>query len=159
MLDGELAHHEDRKPDDSDDEAGDNEVRTEPILFLSLVEHDLERPNGDDEQAEAPVVNANAALANRGEIRRVFDHAVGEVERQDAHRNVEEEDPTPTVVVHDPATHGGAEHWRHDHCHAINSKSHAAFFRRKGVRENGLLAWLQPAASRALNNAKENQHP
>ena len=50
-----------------------DEAGSEPVVFLALVEHDLQRADGDDEQAEAPVVDADALFADRGEIRRVFD--------------------------------------------------------------------------------------
>ena len=52
---------------------GDDEAGAEPVVFLALVEHDLEGADGDDEQAEAPVVDALAALADFGEIGRIFD--------------------------------------------------------------------------------------
>ena len=111
-FDGELAHQEDGEADDGDDEAGDDEAGAEPVVFLAFVEHDLERADGDDEQAESPVVDAFAALADVGEVGRIFDDAVGEVEGEDADGDVEEEDPAPAVVVDDPAADGGAEDGR-----------------------------------------------
>ena len=84
--------------------------------------------------------------------------AIGEVERHDADRNVEKEDPAPAVVVDDPAADGWAEHRRHDHGDAVNGESHAALFRSEGVGQDRLLAGLQAAAGRALNHAKEHQH-
>ena len=158
MLDGELAPEEECEADDGGDRQGDDEAGAEPVVFLALVEHDLKGADGDDEQAEAPVVDALAALANFGEIRRVFDHAVGEVEREDADGDVEEEDPAPGVVVDDPAADGGAENGRGDDGDAIDGEGHAALLRRKGVGEDGLLAGLQAAAGRALQHAEEDEH-
>ena len=158
VFDGELAIDEDGQPDDRDDAAGDDEAGAEPVVFLALVEHGLQGADGDDEQAESPVVDGELALADGGEVRRVFHDAVGEVERQDADRDIDEEDPAPTVVVDDPAADGGAEHRRHHHGHAIDGESHAALGGGKGVGEYGLLAGLQAAAGRSLEHAEEDQH-
>ena len=70
------------RPDHRGDSKGDDKPGTEPVVFLALVEHDLQCADGDDEQPKAPVVDAFAALANVGQIRRVFDDAVGEIERR-----------------------------------------------------------------------------
>ena len=78
MVDGEFAPEEEGESDDGDDSKGDDKPRTEPVVFLSLVEHDLQGADRDDEQSEAPIVDAFAALANFGEVGWVFDDAVGE---------------------------------------------------------------------------------
>ena len=140
------------------DGEGDDEAGAEPVVFLALVEHDLEGADGDDEEAEAPVVDAFATLADFGEIGRVFDDAIGEVEREDADRDIEEEDPAPAVVVDDPAADGGAEDRRHDDGNAVHGEGHAALLGRKGVGEDGLLAGLKATAGRALQDAEEDQH-
>ena len=158
MLDGELAPDEKRESDDCGDEEGDDEAGAEPVVFLAFVEHDLEGADGDDEQAEAPVVDAFAALADFGEVGRVFDEAVGEIERDDADGDVEEEDPAPGVVVDDPAADGGAEDGRDDDGDSVDGEGHAAFLRWEGVGEDGLLAGLEAAAGRALQHAEEDQH-
>ena len=93
-----------------------------------------------------------------GEVGRVFDEAIGEIEREDADRDVEEEDPAPGVVVDDPAADGGAEDGGRDDGDAVHGEGHAAFLRREGVGEDGLLAGLQAAAGRALQDAEEDEH-
>ena len=84
--------------------------------------------------------------------------AVGEVEREDADRDVDEEDPAPAVVVDDPAADGGADGRGEDDGHAVDGEGHAALLRGEGVGEDGLLAGLQAAAGRALQDAEEDQH-
>ena len=158
MVDGEFAPEKERKSDDGDDEEGDDEAGAEPVVFLSLVEHDLEGADGDDEQAEAPVVDAFFTLADFGEVGRVFDQAVGEDEGDDADRDIEEEDPTPGIVVDDPAADGGTEDGRGDDGDSIDGEGHAAFLRREGVGEDGLLAGLESAAGCALKDSKEDEH-
>ena len=99
---------------------------------------------------EAPVVDAFATLANLGKVWRVFHHAIGEIEREDADGDIEKEDPAPAVVVDDPSADRWAKNRRHDHGHAVNGEGHAALLRGEGVGEDGLLAGLQAAARRAL---------
>ena len=71
--------------------------------------------------------------------------------------NVDVENPAPTVVVGDPSAQGGADRRRDDDGHAVHGKSHAAFRGRKRIGENGLLAGLQSAAARALQDAEKYQ--
>ena len=44
MFDGEFAPEEERQPDRRRDGKGDDEAGAEPVVFLALVEHDLEAP-------------------------------------------------------------------------------------------------------------------
>ena len=74
-----------------------------------------------------------------------------------AHRDIEEEDPAPRVVVGDPAADGRPDGGRHHHGHAINSESDTALFRREGIGQDCALAGLQAPAGRALNDAEEDQ--
>ena len=141
VFDGEFAPEEEREPDEAVTSEGDDEAGAEPVVFLALVEHDLEGADGDDEQAEAPVVDAFAALADFGEVGRVFDEAVGEVEREDADGDVEEEDPAPGVVVDDPAADGGAEDGRDDDGHAVDGEGHAALSAAGRCRRGWTARW------------------
>jgi hypothetical protein len=77
-----------------------------------------------------------AALADFGEVGRVFDEAIGEIERDDADGDVEEEDPAPGVVVDDPAADGGAEDGGGDDGDSVDGEGHAALLRREGVGED-----------------------
>ena len=77
--------------------------------------------------------------------------------RQNADGHVDVKNPAPTVVVGDPAAERRADRRRQHHGHAIYRESHAAFLGRKGIRQDGLLAWLQSPAADALHHAEENQ--
>ena len=143
MFDGELAPEEERESDDRDDGQRDDEAGAEPVVFLALVEHDLEGADGDDEKAESPVVDAFAALADFGEVGRVFDQAVGEIERDDADGDVEEEDPAPGVVVDDPAADGGAEDGGGDDGDSVDGEGHAALLRAGRCRRGWTVRWAE----------------
>src|SRR5271155_1181894 len=84
---------------------------------------------------------------------------MGEVERDEADGDVDVKNPAPAVVVGDPAADGGTDRGRDYHGHAVHGEGHAAFGERECVGEDGLLAGLQDAATRTLQDAKENQHP
>jgi hypothetical protein len=158
VIDGEFAPEEEGESDDSSNEEGDDEARAEPVVFLPLVEHDLEGSYGDDEEAESPIVDAFSALADFSEIRRVFDEAIGEDEREDSDGDVEEEDPAPGIVVDDPAADGGAENRRGDDGDSVDGESHGALLRREGVGEDGLLAGLEASTGCTLEDAEEDEH-
>src|SRR5215469_12681031 len=131
MVDREFTPEEECEADDGNHEQGDDEARSEPVLFLPLIKHDLNGADGDDEKAEAPVVDAFAALADLREVRWIFDEAIGENERNDADGDIQEEDPAPGVVIDDPTADRGAEDRRHYDGYPVDSKCHAAFLRRE----------------------------
>src|ERR1700728_4290077 len=60
-------------------------------------------------------------------------------------------------IVGDPAAECRSYRRRDDHGDAVESKSLAAFLRREGVGEDGLLAGWHAAAAESLQDAKENQ--
>src|ERR1019366_4709595 len=77
--------------------------------------------------------------------------------RQQADRNVDEEDPTPTETIGDPTAHGGPQHGRHDGCDGGEGKSAAALRRRKRVENDRLLVRLQTATEKSLQHSKNDQ--
>ena len=91
------------------------------------------------------------------EVGRVFDHAVGEIEREQADGDVDEEDPVPVEVVGDPAAEGGADGGRDDDGHAVDGEGLAALFDGEGVGEDGLLAGGEAAAAGALQDAGDDE--
>ena len=137
--------------------SGDHGV-AEPVLLLALVEHELQAADADRDQAEAHEVDLGSlALLLRFQIRRVFDHAVAQVERQQADGQVDEEDPVPVEVVGDPAAERGADGRRDDDGHAVDGEGLAALFDGEGVGEDGLLAGREAAAAEALQDAGEDR--
>jgi methylmalonyl-CoA epimerase len=157
VVDVEFAPEEDGECDGGENGGSDDKAGAEPVIFLALVEHDLEGADEDDEQAESPVVDAFAALTDFCHVGRVFDEALGEDERKDADRDIEEEEPAPACVVDDPATDGGAERGGEDDGHSVDGEGHAAFFGREGVGEDGLFAGLEASAGEALEDAEEDE--
>jgi hypothetical protein len=52
----------------AEEEEGDDEVGAEPVVLLAFVEDKLERAEADGEQAEAGVVEVEAAFALLGDF-------------------------------------------------------------------------------------------
>ena len=153
-------------PDDQGNEADagndgkrKNEMRPEPVVLLPLVEHHLQRAHAEGEQSHADIVDLYPRARRALHPGRVFDQAKNQKQRQDAHRQVDEENPAPGIVVRDPAAQGGPDRRRDDGGDAIEREGHAALPRRKSVRQDGLRHGLQSAPARALQHAKQNNRP
>ena len=140
-----------------DEAAPHDEVRAEPILALPLVEHHLQKAEAHAQQPQTDVINPQAAQAFANQVGRVEDQERGHQDGEGAHGNVDEEDPSPGVVVGNPAAQRGADDGRHDHAHAVDRHRHALFFLGEAFHQNRLRNGLQRATSRALEDAEEDQ--
>ena len=135
MVGAELAKNKQRKACARQNRQRDNEMRRKPVVFLALVQHDLQRANADRQQPNAPIVDLGTAALD---VRRIEDQKIGKDEGQNANGNIDVKNPAPTVAISEPAAYDGAEHGR-DH-NAQRPKSHrlAAVFRRKYFQQNRL---------------------
>ena len=88
---------------------------------------------------------------------RIFDQNKDEEGRDDADRNVGEENPAPVVGVGDDAAEGRPQHRRDDGRDRGDAKGRAALFRRKGVEDDRLLVRLQAAAEEALQQPEDDE--
>ncbi len=131
----------------------------EPVLLLALVEGELETAYAQGNEAKTHEVDlvVPGPLFAELERGRVFDHAVAEVEGQQADGYVDEEDPVPVEVVGDPAAESGADGGRDDDGHAVDGEGLAAFFDGEGVGEDGLFAGGETAASGSLKDAGDDE--
>ena len=80
----------------------------------------------------------------------VLNQPRGEQDRQDANRNVDEENPAPAEIVRDPPSQRGTDRRSGDDCHSVDGECHPSFRRGKSIRQNSLLAGLQAAATDSL---------
>ncbi len=137
----------------------DDHGRAKPVLLLALVEGEFETADAKGDKAKAHEVDlvVLGPLFAELERGRIFDHAVAEVEGQQANRYVDEEDPVPVEVVRDPTAEGGADGWRDDDGHAVEGECLAAFFHGKGIGEDGLFAGGETAASGSLKDAGDDE--
>ena len=139
---GQTYHRQDRQRND--------EVRAEPVVFLSLVEHDLQAADADRQQSDSPVVDAGFLPPQIG---RIEDENLRQDHRDHADRNVDVEDPAPTVVVGEPAAGHRTQHGRDHDAQRPERHRLSALLRRKRLQQDGLRERLQSAAACALNDA------
>ena len=133
----------------------DDQARVEPVLFLALVEHELERAGADGEQGQPPVINRDALAL---EIVRVVHPEPREKHRDDADRDVDVEHPPPGPVVRQPAAEHRPQNGRDDNAEAPEAHGLAALMRRKGFEQHGLRQRLHDAAGQALHDSEDDQH-
>ena len=141
-----------------DGEEADHRI-AEPVFFLALVEGELETADADSDKAQTHEVDLEVLglLFAELEVRRIFDHAVAEVERDQANGDVDEEDPVPVEVVGDPAAECGADGGGDDYGHSIDGEGLTALFDREGVGEDGLFARGQASAACTLQDARDDE--
>src|SRR4051812_31132414 len=78
-------------------------VRPEPIVALPFVQHNLERSQSQRQQSESYIIQLHAAERSTRQIGRIVDQLRRQDQRKNSYRNIDEEDPAPTVVVRNPA--------------------------------------------------------
>ena len=138
-----------------DDAQRGDPVRRQPILFLPLIEHDLQRAHADGQQAHTPVIDAATLPPDVG---RIENEQAGHDDGGQPHRQVDVEDPAPTEIVGEVPANHGTKHGRHHDAQAPEGHGFAAVLRREGFQHHGLREWLERASSGALDDAEEDQH-
>src|SRR6202040_3273906 len=91
------------------------------------------------------------------EILRVMDHGVARGEGQKADWEVDVKDPTPRIVIRNPATEARPDDRRDQGSQAKQRHRGALLLPREGIEQHSLAARLQPAAREALDHAEQNQ--
>src|ERR1700722_4313416 len=148
--------------DHRDGEERDDEVALEPIFGLAAIEDDFKAREGHCDGENSPAVDFEFAAFARGfdffcELRWIRKQIAGEDERDDADRDIDEEDPAPAPVIGDPAAERRADGRSGDDGHAVERESGGAFGGGKCVNENGLLDGSEAATADSLQDAEENE--
>ena len=136
-----------------------DEVRTEPVEFLPLVENDLQRSQARRDEAETGPVHGEPSSLRLHllHIGRIPEHDARQEHTDDADRNVDVEDPAPGVIISDPSSGRRPEHGRHQDCHGVKRHRHTAFLGGEAVGENRLNRGLQPSAGKSLRNPEQHE--
>ena len=144
------------QPMKRDDQRGDGPAHpdgAEPVVFLALVEDDLQAAGPDDQQAEADVVEgADLGVLDVG---RIVDEAADHDDGENADGDVDVEGVAPAEGVGEPAAQGGAEHRRDHDAQAVGGHGLGALSERKAFEQDGLRKRLQRAAAGALHDARQ----
>ena len=125
----------------------------EPVIFLALVEDDLQGAGPDNEKAEADVVEcADFGVLDVG---RVVDEADDHEDGQNPHGNIDVEGVPPGKCVCEPAAECGSEDRGDDDAEAVGGHGHGALGDGKALQQDGLGKRLQGTAACSLKNARE----
>src|SRR5262249_873319 len=120
-----------------------------PVPFLPLAEHDLPAGHYQNEQSQADVVEVQRPATQFGpfllQVIRVLDHDVGGEEGQQGHGDIDEEDPAPVVVDHQPAAQGRADDGRDQGRQTEYGLGLALLLGREGVQQDPLAGGLEAA--------------
>jgi hypothetical protein len=78
------------------------------IVLLAFVECHFQRAERQGDKAETNVIEFKTSTPSRLHLllycRGVLDEPMGEKERQDGNRDIDEEYPAPVIIVGDPAS-------------------------------------------------------
>ena len=140
---------------DEEEDGPTNPGGSEPVVFLTFVENDLETARPDDEGGEAVAVEGSDL--GFADVRRVVDEAADHDDGEDADGDVDVEGVAPGVGVGEPAAEGGAEDGGDDDSEGEDGHGGSAFGGREGFEEDGLGERLEGAAACALNDAGQQQ--
>src|SRR6202042_3679287 len=152
-------NHQGNEAHDGDHNQGSNEMRSEPVVFLSLVEDDLQCAYAQSEQRETDEVEAGDPGLQVGYVRWIFNKLIDQYERQNANRNVNVENPAPRVVVCDPASQCRTNGRSADGSDSIEREGQPALLGSKAIAQDGLRHRLQASSKRALHDSKQEQKP
>src|ERR1700730_15047385 len=132
-------------------------MRSEPVIFLSLVEHDLQRAHTYGQQRKSDEVEARESGLQAGYVRGIFDKLRNQHEGHNPQWNVDVENPAPRVIVCDPASERWTDSRCADGCNSIQREGQSALLGSKAITQNGLRHRLQASSDRSLHDSKEKQ--
>src|SRR6266404_5846426 len=134
-------------------------MRSEPVVFLALVEDDLQGAYAQGQKRKSDEVEAREPLLKCGYVWWIFDKLKDEYECQNTNRNVDVENPAPGVVVGDPASQRWTNGRSADGRDPIQRKGQHSLRRRKRIAQDCLRHRLQASSERALQDPKQEKKP
>src|ERR1700676_2861267 len=130
-------------------------MRSEPIVFLSFVQGDLQGAYAYGQQRKPDVVEPGKPLLLAGQIRRILDAPIQQQQRHRPHWNVEVENPAPRVAIGDPPSQRRTDGRSADRRDSIQRKGQPSLRGRKRIAKDRLRHWLQASSERALQDPKQ----
>jgi hypothetical protein len=113
VLVGEFPRDEERDADQRHQTGCDDDGRTEPILFIAVVEHELQAADADDQQREPDDIDGQFELLGLP----VPQDRPARRRRKCAHRQIDIEQPWPGQIIRDPTADDRSENRRDDDHH------------------------------------------
>ncbi|NYH20169.1 hypothetical protein GGD41_007397 [Paraburkholderia bryophila] len=119
---GQFPDQEQQNAERGHDRHPHDECRVEPVLVVTLVQHDLQRADAEYQRRETDIVD----LRLRGGLGPPLHLRVHHRTRENADRHVDQERPLPRVVLGDPAAEQGSRDRRDDGHHRDHRQREAA---------------------------------
>src|ERR1700730_6211426 len=80
-----------------------DEMRPEPVIALTFVQDNLQRSEAQGQQSQSDVIDLETSTLSLLHIGWIGDQTVRKKKRNNSHRYVDEENPTPVEIVSDPS--------------------------------------------------------
>ena len=151
MLGGHAVDDEQEEGERTDARLHADLGRLEPVERAAPVEHQLQHADGQRQQAEAEQVERARFLAHVGQV----GHRAEEGEH--AHRQVDQEDPVPGIVLGQPAAQQRPDQRPHDETEAEDRHRFAALFRGVQRHQDDLADRDQRGSEHALQEPEDHQ--
>ena len=150
-----LPQQERRERHQRDRQQHADERRGQPVVFLPLVQRDVQaaHPHGQERQPH----KVDARRPAMPHVRRILHEHLHQRYREDPDRQVDVEHPSPRVIVGDPPAQRRPDDRRDHHTHAENRHRHAAFGRLETFQKHRLADGLHRPAAKALNDPRHDQ--
>ena len=130
---------------------------SKPVVPLPFIQHHLKSAQPEREQSQPNEIDPEGFILFLLHVRGIGDQQIGQQQRNDSHRNIDEENPAPVEIVGNPSAQRRTDGRSQHHGHAVNRESHAAPSRFERVSEDGLFAGLQTTAAGTLQNTADDQ--
>ena len=155
MIGHQLAHNQRDQTKHTQRREYLNVLRRKPILALSRIQHDLQRPDPQRQKSDPPKIHPRAIAAFH--VVRIEHKLVHQEQRQRANRKVQIKNPAPAVVVGDPSAERRPKNRRQQNADAERRHGVSVTLLGKSFQQNRLRQRLQSAARQPLQNSEDNQ--
>src|SRR6185437_3397163 len=135
VIGREFANYERGETHNSYDAECQDEMRSEPVLFLAFVEHYLKAGNSNSEISHAQEIDFGHLPLD---VRRIENENSREKNRKNPDRNIDVKDPAPAVGVSQPSAKYGSQHGSHDNAQPPEAHCFAAVLRGENFHQNCL---------------------
>ena len=134
MLVSHFPNNKGRQRHHGQGSAQQNEIGLKPVQVIAFVEHDLQRTHTNDQGDKPHIIHRLPGNHHRPRLQLLANHHHG----KDADRDIDKEDPRPTVTVGDPAAQNGPGNRCNHRDHRQQCQCHPPFCRGVDRNQQGL---------------------
>ena len=132
-----------------DDRERENQIRAEPIHFLSFVQDDFQRGQAEGDQSQPDQIDAEGLPSSGGalgeHVRGISQDNLRQHQRNNPYGKVNIKNPSPGITVGDPPAEGRTQNRRHQYGEGIDGHGHSPLGGGKRIEQNRLNRRLKSA--------------